>query len=440
MTARDFGDNSFGSAIVTLFWIFAGLLALAVAFVLAWSLLRPRRERLKRAAEYDLAVYKAQLAEVDRDLARGVIAEDEAERARIEIKRRMLEADRALSDADRPADGQKSRKLRLVAAAIGGLVVLGGSVLLYQRIGAPGLPDLPHDKRLADIREAAAKRPSQEEAEASAATPPPPAEAPENYIKLVERLRTLMKDRPDDLNGQRLLARHEATLGNFKAAWRAQARVVDLLGPDKVTAEDLADLAELMILAAGGYVSPEAEKALVAALKRDPADPRARYYTGLLLVQTGRPDLAVNMWSRLARESPPDAPWMPLIREQLPQAAAMAGIRPSQLPDLSPPPGKAPFATMPGPSSEDVAAAQQMSAEDRQAMIRSMVNRLETRLTEEGGTAQEWARLIRAKSVLGDMEGARKSYAAARRALAGDAAGLTVVEKTAASVGVKVGQ
>ncbi len=426
---------------MTLFWILAGLLALAVVAILAWSLLRPRRERLKRAAEYDLAVYKAQLAEVDRDLARGVIAEDEAERARIEIKRRMLEADRAVSAAEDPADGGKSRKLRLVAAAIGGIAVLGGSVLVYQRIGAPGLPDLPHDKRLADIREAAAKRPTQEEAEADAATPPPPARAPESYVQLVERLRKLMKDRPDDLEGQRLLARHEATLGNFKAAWRAQARVVDLLGPDKATAEDLADLAELMILAAGGYVSPEAEKALVAALKRDPADPRARYYTGLLLVQTGRPDLAVNMWSRLARESPSDAPWMPLIREQLPQAAAMAGIRPSQLPDLAPPrAGGAPFAGMPGPSSEDVAAAQQMSAEDRQAMIRSMVNRLETRLEEEGGTAQEWARLIRAKSVLGDMEGARKSYVAARRALAGDAAGLALVEKTAASVGVKPGQ
>lgn len=425
---------------MTLFWIVAGSMALVVSALLAWSLLRPRGEKLKKAAEYDLAVYKAQLEEVDRDVARGVISEDEAERARIEIKRRMLEADRAARKAADPAGQREGRQLRWLAAAIGAVAVLGGAVFVYDRIGAPGLPDLPREQRLAQIRSAAASRPSQEEAEARVELPPPPADLPQNYLELVDRLRTLMKDRPNDLRGQRLLAQHEAALGNFKVAWRAQARVVEILGPEKVTAQDLAELAELMILAANGYVSPEAEKVLVAALKRDPANPRARYYTGLLLAQTGRPDLAVNLWTRLARESRPDDPWMPLIRQQLPDVAAMAGIPPGQLPDLAPKDGNAPFAAMPGPSSEDVAAAADMSEEDRQAMIRSMVNRLETRLMEEGGTPAEWARLIRAKTVLGDMEGARKSYTAARRALADDAAGLDLVARTAAELGLGTGQ
>ena len=72
-----------------------------------------------------------------------------------------------------------------------------------------------------------------------------------------------MKTRPDDLQGHRLLAQSLASLQRWPEARAAQERVLAILG-DRAAARDFVDLAELRILAAGGYVSPEAEAALAA--------------------------------------------------------------------------------------------------------------------------------------------------------------------------------
>ena len=152
---------------------------------------------------------------------------------------------------------------------------------------------------------------------------------------------------------------------------------------------DFTDLGEIMIMAAGGYVSPEAEQALVQALNRNPRDPRARYYSGLALAQTGRADVAYRMWSGLLEEGPPDAPWIPLIQSQIGQVARAAGI-----------PMTDPLLT--GPSTQDIENAQDLSPGERQEMIRNMVSGLADRLATEGGSPVEWARLIRAYGVLGE--------------------------------------
>ena len=79
-----------------LFWLIAAALALAVAAILYMAFRRAGRQG-EPAAAFDLRVYRDQLAEVDRDLARGVIAAEDAERMRTEISHRVLEADRALT-------------------------------------------------------------------------------------------------------------------------------------------------------------------------------------------------------------------------------------------------------------------------------------------------------------------------------------------------------
>ena len=107
----------------------------------------------------------------------------------------------------------------------------------------------------------------------------------------MQQLRETVANRPDDLQGHRLLAQNEARMGNFTAAADAQQEVLRLMG-DTTRAEDITDYAELLILATNGYVSPEAEAALRAALVEDDQEGRARYYIGLMMVQTGRPDIA----------------------------------------------------------------------------------------------------------------------------------------------------
>lgn len=414
-----------------IFWLTALGIAGIVAFVVSLALLRPAGSGARAAAEYDLAIYRDQLAEVDRDLARGVIAKDDAERARVEISRRILDAGKALESADGMARAP-GFVTALASGAISAALVLGAAGIYWQ-IGAPGAPDLPLQERKAKIAERAASRPGQEAAEARVDnTPPPPEGASQDYLDLVEKLRKAVANRPDDLQGHRLLARHEAALGRFAAAWRAQARVVELLG-EGATADDIVDQAELMIIAANGYVSPEAEAVLARALDKDRMNPRARYYSGLLLAQTGRPDLALRFWESLLAESTTDDPWVEPIMNQIGQVAAMAGMRP---PQVAPRPAAPADDGLAGPSAADVEAAQSMSAGDRATMIRNMVARLSERLATEGGTAAEWARLIRAYGVLGESEKAGKAWADAQAALAEDPQGLATARDAARAAGV----
>ncbi|MCG6903160.1 MAG: c-type cytochrome biogenesis protein CcmI [Rhodobacter sp.] len=405
-----------------LFWVIAGGLALAVGGLLLGALLGSR-EGGAPAAAYDMQVYRDQLAEVERDLARGVVAEDEAGRVRLEVSRRLLEADKAATGARKP--GSAPRGLSR-AGAVAIAVVVCGAGGLYAWLGAPGYPDLPLKQRIADADAARATRPAQAEAEASIPAYLPPEGVDPKFTELMEKLRAAVAANPDDLRGQQLLSGNEARLGNFAAAHAAQQRVVALKG-DAVTADDFAGYGDMLIMAAGGYVSPEAEAALNRALELDPRNGPARYYTGLMYLQTGRPDLAFRIWRALLGESRPEAPWVPPITAQIERVAQLAGVR--YVPPVTGP-------ALSGPSSADMQAAAEMSPEDRQAMIRSMVDGLAERLASEGGPPEEWARLITALGVLGDTARAGAIWTEAQTVFAAAPAALATIRTAAENAGV----
>lgn len=402
------------------FWVTAGAMSIAVLAVLVRSLFRAEEEDVPPAALVDMQVYRDQLAEADRDLARGTLSEAEAQRVRTEIARRLLEADRALK-AGAP---KASSRGRWVAVAVTAVLVLGG-MAVYQQIGLPWYPDLPIAARIADADARMASRPSQAEAVAGTpATPAPTVDA--EFAALMEKLRAAVDPATaTDLRGLDLLARNEAALGNTAAAEAAMRRIIALKA-DAATAEDFATLAELMIRAAGGYVSPEAEAELVRALEIDPRNGIARYFSGLMLVQGGRYDLAFQLWEPLLRESPPEAPWVQPLRGQLEDVAARAGI-PYSLPEAE---------GAPGPSAGDVAAAAAMTPEERQAMIEGMVAQLGDRLATEGGSAEEWARLITSLAMLGRTDEAREIYAEAQRVFEGRSVELQGLREAAVTAGV----
>ena len=232
--------------------------------------------------------------------------------------------------------------------------------------------------------------------------------------------------KPDDLAAQGTLAQSAAALGLYPAAWRAQAEVVRVLGP-KVQAKDYSALAGLMILAANNEVSPEADKALAQALKLDPKDGAARFYTGLMFGETGRPDLAFELWQPLLASSKPTDPWFGPIRSQIEPLAAAGGIN-YRLPPLA--------GDTAGPTASDMATAQGMSAGDRQQMIKGMVAQLAERLATQGGSPAEWAKLINAYGVLGETDKAREVWTKAQAAFAGHDADLAPVKAAAEKVGV----
>ena len=394
--------------------------AVLIAAVLGFSLLRARKSR-EPAAAYDMRVYREQLASVDKDLARGVISEADADRVRTEISRRILAADAQMQTASQETG--PPRWTSLAAFSTVALILVGGAIVMYQQLGAAGRPDLPLTLRVERAETLRAERPSQAEAEAAT----PPAQLPqldEKYANLLNQLRETVAARPDDLQGHILLAQHEANAGNFPAAYKAQQRVIELSG-EAAPADAYSYMAEMMILSAGGYVSPEAEEALRQTLSRDPRNGPAQYYLGQMMVQVGRPDIGYRIWVDALRNAPAGAPWADAIREQLDELAFRAGV--FNAPDI-------PVAS--GPSQDDIDAAAELSTEERQEMILGMVNQLSDRLATEGGPPQDWARLIAALGVLGEGQRAIDIKNEAMEVFAGDAEALEIINAAAFQAGI----
>ena len=129
--------------------LFAMLALLAGIVVIL--LLRPLRAAAGAradAGESEVALYRDQLAEIGRDLERGVIAEAEAAAARVEVSRRLLAADAARQGLQDGAAGTSPRRRRIMATATAlGVPLL--ALVIYLQAGSPGLPDQPLAPRLA---------------------------------------------------------------------------------------------------------------------------------------------------------------------------------------------------------------------------------------------------------------------------------------------------
>ena len=414
-------NNEWTSALMT-FWIIAAAGAALVVIVLARAMWRGAHLPGGDHAEQDLRVYRDQLAEVDRDTARGVLSEADAARVKTEISRRILSA-----DAQRTAPLEADQRPSAIMIAVLALVMIGGSFGIYMTLGAPGYGDLALRDRIAFAEELRQSRPDQAAAEAGLPAGPSVTELSPEYEALLTRLRETVATRPDDVQGQTLLAQNEARVGNFSAAARAQSEVLRIKGAD-APVEDVTSYAELLVMAAGGYVSPEAEAVLRAALTREVENPTARYYWGLMLVQTGRPDLGFRMWDGLLRRGPEDAPWIAPILAQIEPVAEMAGVD-YTVPEIG-------GGAIRGPSAEDIDAAEDLTPEARMAMIGSMVEQLSERLATEGGPASEWARLITSLGVLGQTDRARAIFENAQEVFADDGPSLDEILRAGERAGV----
>ena len=395
-----------------IFWLICGVLTLGVAGILAATLQRPRREHTQNP---DVGVYRAQLDEIERDLSRGLLPKEEAERARAEVARRLIAATNAPSDAPRTTTPNRSIIFGIVAA----LSVV--TFAIYSALGAPGYGDLPLKARLAASQEARNTRPSQTELE-MAAPPSLPVDAPADYLNAIAKLRVIAETRPDDTEAWARLAYHESELRNFAAATRAQEHLLEILG-DAASIDDLQILADLQVTAANGLISPEAETTLRSILARDEQNIAARYYMGALYNQTDRPDIAVRLWRDIAENGDITSFYVTSARGQIEDAAFRAGI------DYSLP-------SVRGPSAADIDNAKDMTDDERAAMIGNMVAGLADRLANEGGPASDWARLIAAYGVLGDDSSARAVWVEAQQVFATNAAAMDTLTNAAQQAGL----
>jgi cytochrome c-type biogenesis protein CcmH len=404
------------------FWFFITVLILVVLALLARVVLRGAA-RLRPWGRYNLDVYRDHLDEVERDLERAIISAEEAGLLRTEVSRRILSADSAAKEQTNDSQTGPIGAV-LVLAAIG----IAAAVLVYLQQGRPGYADLALSDRIQAAEELRQNRPSQSNAERLTLADPTVTPS-DDFLALMEKLRRAVAQHPDDLRGQTLLARNEAALGNFIAAHTAQAQVI-LLKQGNAQIADYARYAEMLVYAAGGYVSPSAETALTATLERDPAHQKARYYMGLMYAQTGRPDFAFRIWQDLLQQGVDDPSLTPLINAQIEAAAFHAGV------EYTPSDVAASAGPSAGPSAADIEAADAMTPEDRKAMIAGMVAQLSQRLASEGGPATDWARLIDAHGVLNRPDQAAQIWLEAQQVFAGNPDALRVLLASARRAGV----
>lgn len=400
-------------------WIVLTVLIAAACAALAIPLVRRYDARRDPDA---LSVLLQQLDEIDAQEKAGTLASAEAEPLRTELKRRILTEGRAPEKAVRPF----ASNLR-AGIAIGLAVAMSASaVLLYARLGSPELATTVTGPAAAPAAAVGA----------DGQQPPP------DVASMVAQLEQRMKENPGDPEGWRMLGWSYFQLQRFQESAEAYRKAAELK-PDE--AVYYSAQGESLVQAANGAVTPAAKAAFESARKLDPTDARSRFFLALGKEQQGNVKGAVDDWIALLNESPADAPYAQRLREIVAEAAQKGGIdisgritapAPAAAAAQVAPPGGVPPAPMRGPTPEQVAAAQQMDPNDRQAMVRGMVEGLDARLKANPRDRDGWVRLMRARMVLGESGKAAEAYRAARAAYADDPGTLEGLATQAKQLGV----
>jgi cytochrome c-type biogenesis protein CcmH len=479
-------------------WPIFALMTLAAVLAVWWPL--ARRQRFARSGS-DVAVYRDQLDEIDRDEAASLIGSVEAEAARVEVSRRLIaaaETAKAASAVAAPGPAGRYRWATLAAAIV--LLPLGAGVI-YLSLGSPNL--VPVSMR----------------AEAGG------QQLPEGIEQTVAEVEKYLEANPRSGRGWELLAPVYMRLGRFDDAVRARRNALEIFGPD---AARLGDLGEAIVMAANGAVTSEAKSLFERANAAEPEDVMAQYYLGLSAKQEGRRDEALKRWNALASGAREGAEWLPMVKNAIaridekgptfvapPAATAAAtpehngsieamverlaerlkkdgsdvpgwvqlvrsyrvlgkpdkasaavadahaalasnqealqrldqglkeleaGAAPgASAPDAAGagPASSAVAVTPPGPNANQVAAAAQMAPAERNGMIEGMVGRLAQRMAENGSDVDGWLRLIKAYSVLGERDKALTAAANARSALAGNGDNLRRIGELAKELGLE---
>jgi cytochrome c-type biogenesis protein CcmH len=354
---------------MAIWMLLMAMTALAVLAVL-WPLSSHRA--IEAAPDPNTQFYRDQIAEIERDLERGLLSAAEAEAAKAEAGRRLLRAS-AVTDPATSALGEPALRRRRAVSAIGLSLVPILALAIYGAYGSPSLPGQPLAARL-----------KQAPAEMDLAT-------------AVAQIETHLQKDPSDGRGWEVIAPVYLRMGRLDDAVKAYEAALRLQG---ATAGRLTNYGEALVFAQQGIVSAEARSAFERALQLDGTDQKARFYLARAAEQDGQLDKARGAYATILAQSPADAPWATLVREQIARLDQPLDQRP-------------------------------MGARPTQEAIAGMVEGLAARLEAQGGTVEEWARLMRSYAVMGESDKAQAALVRARRALAGDQAGLQAIDAMA---------
>jgi cytochrome c-type biogenesis protein CcmH len=269
---------------MTQFAIFATLLILVVAaFVLPplWLGLRAPKARADRKTA-NLAIFRDQLAELEREKTEGSLADADFDQAKRELQRRLLEEVEPAADEAAPASHAPTRKTAIALLIL--LPILG--LLGYGILGNP--------RALDPTQTVAQPQMTQDQIEGMVA-------------KLAERL----KANPDDPKGWLMLARSYKSMGRYPEAMDAYGKAGSLVdeNPDL-----LASYAETIAMAEGKGLQGKPMQLVEKALKLDPKHAHSLFLAGAAAMESGDNKKGIAYWEALLPQVEPGSEIEQMLR------------------------------------------------------------------------------------------------------------------------------
>jgi cytochrome c-type biogenesis protein CcmH len=271
------------------FWLAAAALAAVALFFVLRPLRAPKARAQLSRREANVAIYRDQLRELDADLAAGTLAREDHERSRLELEARLLEDVSAAEPPERSAG-------RRAAFAVGVAVPLV-AVAVYFATGNLRALD-PHQ----GVPDAA------------------------QFESMVERLAAKLRDRPEDVEGWKLLGRSYSAMGRYREAVDAFSRAAERSPTD---AQLLADFADVLAMTRGERVAGEPERLVERALEIDPKNLKALALAGTAAYEQQDYAKAAALWSRMLPLVPADSEDARTIAGNVEEARKLAGIAPA---------------------------------------------------------------------------------------------------------------
>ncbi len=210
-----------------------------------------------------------------------------------------------------------------------------------------------------------------------------------------EQIKQQLQTAPADAALWQSLARTYVLQGKFADAVPAYKSAIDN-GADGAAVQSA--YGEAQVMAAAGQVTAPSLAAFQAALGKDTAEPRARYYLALADAQNGKLHEALDQWIKLENESGADAPWRKSLSERIDQTANTLGLDPKNLP------GRGGAGPADEPSLKDLTAAARLAPAERTALLADKTQTLAARLKREPNDLEGWKMLGRASRLLGDHQ------------------------------------
>ena len=378
-----------------LLWIGFAVLAAAVVWAVTRPLLAAHDSGAAAAHDSELAVYRDQLAEIETERAQGLLGGNEAEGARVELARRLIqraEAKQRSGEASPRAGIARARQAVIYAAAA--LPVVG--IALYLAVGSPQLPSRPYAARLD--------------------TPTDQATAAD----LVARVEAHLRANPEDGRGWDVLAPVYLRMGDYTQAADAFQKAARLLGESP---KRLGGFARALVMLQNGVVNEPARQAYARLLSLEPQSIEPKVWLAIAREQDGDLKGAEAEYRTLLAGA--EAPWKGLLEARLQAVTERLGG--------------------PAPQRQDAPTAQSgttagyppgKSPAERDAFINQMVEGLAARLKENGKDLEGWMRLLRSYMVLGRRDEAVAALSSARGQFTGDEKSLAELNVLAESLGL----